>query len=249
MPFLGTIVNFFGMLIFGLLGLLVKKGVPKRISDAVVTAIGICVMYIGLEGALEAVPAIAVGGFLTQGLAKVIVMIISMAIGTFIGELMNIEDGIKNLGDFVEKKFSSGSASGEGRGNFSKAFVTSTLLSCVGAMAVTGSLEDGMGSPDTLLAKTVIDCIMTFILATTLGSGVVFSAFFILVYQGAIAVVGYFLQSFLPEACIAYMSAVGSLVMIFVATNILGITKVKTVNMVPAIFLPIGLIPLIELLF
>ena len=89
---------------------------------------------------------------------------------------------------------------------------------------------------------------MTFILATTLGAGCVFSAFFVLVYQGVIAVVGYFLQSFLPESSIAYMSAVGSLVMLFVATNMLGITKVKTVNMVPAIFIPIGLIPLIELI-
>ncbi len=249
MPFLGTVINFFGMLIFGSLGLLVKKGMPKRISDAVVTAIGICVMYIGFDGALSAVPIIEVGGVLTQGLAKIIIMILSMAIGTFIGEFLNIEDGIKNLGDLVEKTFSRTSEIGEGKGNFSKAFVTSTLLSCVGAMAVTGALEDGMGSPDTLLAKTVIDCIMTFILATTLGAGVVFSAFFILVYQGAIAVIGYFLESLLPESSIAYMSAVGSLVMIFVATNILGMTKVKTVNMVPAIFIPIGLVPLIELIF
>ena len=249
MPFLGTIVNFFGMLIFGSLGLLVKKGVPKRISDAIVSAIGICVMYIGFDGAFEAMPPLSVGGFFTQGLVKIIIMIISMVVGTFIGELLNIEDGIKNLGDFVEQNFSFGSSGADAKGNFSKAFVTSTLLSCVGAMAVTGALQDGMGSPDTLFAKTVIDCIMTFILATTLGVGCVCSAFFVLLYQGVIATVGFFMQSFLPEPSIAYMSPVGSLVMIFVATNILGITKVKTVNMVPAIFVPIALVPLFELIF
>ena len=246
MPFLGTIVNFFGVLISGLLGLLVKRGIPKRISDAVVTAMGVCVLYIGIEGALDAVPQLETGGFFTQGLVKVIIMILSMALGTVIGELINIQGGIERLGDLVERRFASKDADGDKKTNFSKAFVTSTILYCVGAMAVTGSLEDGMGSPDTILAKTVIDCIVNFVLATTLGVGCVFSAFSVLIYQGAIAVVGYFLQSFLPEASVAYMSTVGSLVMIFVATNILEITKVKTANMVPAVFIPIALVPFFE---
>ena len=246
MPFLGTIVNFFGVLISGLLGLLVKRGIPKRISDAIVAAMGVCVLYIGIDGALDAVPQLETGSFFTQGLVQVIIMILSMAIGTLIGELLNIHGGIERLGDFVEKKFASKATDGDKKSNFSKAFVTSTILYCVGAMAVTGSLEDGMGSPDTILAKTVIDCIVNFVLATSLGVGCVFSAFSVLIYQGAIAAVGYFLQSFLPEASIAYMSAVGSLVMIFVATNVLEITKVKTVNMVPAVFIPIALVPLFE---
>ena len=245
MPFLGTIVNFFGVLIFGLLGAFIKRGIPKRISDAVVAAMSICVLYIGIDGALSAVPVVAEGGFLSQGLLKVIIMILSMGIGTVIGEIIDIEKWVGRLGERLEKKFSSGEV---GKGNFAKGFVTCTLLFCVGAMAVTGSIEDGMGSPDTILAKTVIDCVMCFILATTLGVGCAFSAFGVLVYQGTIAGLGYFLQSVLPAVTVSYMSVVGSLVIIFVGTNTMGITKVRTANMIPSIFVPIGLIPLFELI-
>ena len=115
-------------------------------------------------------------------------------------------------------------------------------------MAVTGSIEDGMGSPDTIFAKTVIDSIMCFVLASTLGIGCAFSAFGVLVYQGVIAAIGFFLEAILPVATVAYMSTVGSLVIIFVGTNMIGVTKVKTANMVPAIFMPIALVPLFELI-
>ena len=247
MPFLGTAVNFAGVLIFGILGALLKRGIPKRISDAIISAMSICVVYIGFDGALEAVPAVAEGGMLNQGLIKVIIMILSMGIGTLLGELVDIEDKVNRLGAFLEKKFS-GIEGGAAKGSFSKGFVTCTLLFCVGAMAVTGSIEDGMGSPDTLLAKSVIDSIMCFVLASTLGIGCAFSAFGVLIYQGVIAVIGFFLEAILPMATVAYMSTVGSLVIIFVGTNMIGVTKVKTANMVPAIFMPIALVPLFELI-
>ena len=247
MPFLGTIVNFFAVLIFGLVGSFVKRGVPKRISDTIVSAMGICVIYIGIDGALGAVPAIAEGGFLSQGLIKVMVMIFSMGVGTLIGEIIDIEKWIGKLGELLEKKLIP-SGSNNGKGSFAKGFVSCTLIFCVGAMAVTGSIEDGMGNPDTILAKTVIDSVTCFILATTLGIGCAFSAFGVLVYQGSIAAIGYFLQSVLPEASIAYMSVVGSLVIILVGTNTMGITKIRTANMIPAIFLPILLVPLVEII-
>ena len=247
MPFIGTIANFVGVLIFGILGALLKRGISKRISDAVIAAMAVCVVYIGISGALDAVPAVNVGGLFGQGLVKVIIMIFSMALGTLLGEAVDIDRFINKLGSTLEKKLSGGSS--DQKGSFSKGFVTCTLLFCVGAMAVTGSIEDGMGSPDTLLAKTVIDCIVCFVLATTLGVGCAFSAFALLVYQGAIAGVGFFLEAVLPTATVSYMSVVGSLVIIFVGTNMIGVTKVKTANMIPAIFMPIAVLPLVELIF
>ena len=248
MPFLGTIANFFGVLIFGMLGTLLKKGISKRISDTIIAAMSVCVIYIGMSGALESVLPIGSGEVFSHGLIKVIIMILSMGIGAVIGALIDIEEKIDKLGNYLEVKLCKNGSPEASKGNFAKGFVTCTLLFCVGAMAVTGSIEDGMGSPDTLLAKTVIDCVMCFVLATTFGIGCAFSAFGILLYQGTIAVIGYFLEAVLPATSISYMSVVGSLVIILVGTNTLGVTKVKTANMIPAIFMPIALVPLFELL-
>ena len=115
-------------------------------------------------------------------------------------------------------------------------------------MAVNGAINDSMGEPDLLLAKSVIDGISCFIMATSLGFGCAFSAFFLLVYQGAISLVGIGLLEVLPAAILTYMSVTGSLVIVLVGTNVLGATKVKTANMIPAIFMPIAVAPLLELI-
>ena len=248
MAFLGTIINFFGVLIFGILGALLKKGIPKRISEAIISAMAICVIYIGVDGALESAPAVPAGSFLSPGLIKVLVMILSLGIGTLIGELIDIDSLVTRLGDSLEKKLSRFSHEG-GEGGFAKGFVSCSLLFCVGAMAVNGALQDGMGNPDILLSKTVIDCITCFVMATTLGIGCAFSAFLVLLYQGVIAVMGYFLLSAVSAATVTYMSVTGSLIIILIGTNMLGMTKVKTANMVPSIFIPLIISPIISLMF
>jgi len=248
MPFIGTIANFAVVLVMGVLGALLKKGIPQRVSDAIISGMGICVVYIGVEGALSAsAPTLPEGAFFSGGVIKILVMIISVAIGTLIGELVDFDSLITRLGDYLEKKMS-GSAEG-GKSNFSRGFVSASMLFCVGAMAVNGALQDGLGNPDILLAKTVIDGIVCFLMATTLGVGCAFSAFLLLVYQGAIAVGGYFLASFIPMQTIEYMSATGSLIVVLIGTNLLGATHVKTANMVPAMFVPLALAPLVQLLF
>ena len=244
MPFLGTIVNFFVVLICGTLGTLVKKGVPKRFSDTIVSAMASCVIYIGVDGVLESAPAVPDGSFLSAGLVKVLVMIISMALGTLIGELIDIDKWVGRLGDFLENKLVK---DGE-KGKFAKGFVSCSLLFCVGAMTVNGAFLDAIGKPDILLAKSVIDGIMCFVMATTLGIGCAFSAAFVLVYQGALTLVGLFLADVLSASIITYMSVTGSLVIILIGTNMLGASRVKTANMIPAIFLPALIAPLILLL-
>lgn len=257
MPFLGTLVNFFVVLLCGIAGTFLKKGVPKRISDAIMSGMAICVVYIGIDGMMEAAPAVSEDSFLSAGLFKVLVMILSMAIGTLVGELIDIDKQICRLGDFLEKKFSRSDADeidAEGgkastKGNFARGFVSCSILFCVGAMAVNGSMQDAMGKPDILLAKSVIDGISTVIMSSTLGIGCAFSAFFVLAYQGILTLLGLFLATALPASLITYMSVTGSLVIVLIGTNVLGVTKVKTANMIPAIFAPLAVAPLLSLVF
>ena len=234
MPFLGTIVNFAAVLVAGILGSLLKKGVPKRFSDSIMSAMAVCVIYIGVSGTLEAAPAVE-GGFLEAGLVKVLIMILSMGLGTLLGELLDLDKQMNRLGAFVEKKLSHG---GE-QGSIAKGFVACSLLFCIGAMAVNGAIFDALGEPDTLLAKSVIDAISCFVMATSLGIGCALSAFTLLIYQGGIALLGSLVMQYLPDAALTYMSVTGSLIIILIGTNMLGMTKVKTANMVPAIFMPL----------
>ena len=244
MPFLGTIINFFVVLICGIIGTFIKRGVPKRFSDAIMSAMAICVVFIGIDGALEAAPALTDGAILSNGLVKILVMILSMAIGALLGELIDIDRWINKLGDSLESKFAK---SGE-KGNFARGFVSCSILYCVGAMAVNGAFQDALGKPDIIIAKSVLDGISCVVMASSLGIGCAFSAFFVLLYQGVFTALGFVLVELLPAYSITYMSVTGSLIIVLIGTNLLGMTKVKTANLLPAIFLPALIAPLIALI-
>lgn len=260
--FLGTTVNFIFVLIAGILGALIKRGVPKRFTDIIMSAMAICVIYIGIDGILAAAPAVSEDSFLNAGLMKVLVMILSMAIGTIIGELIDLDKQMNRLGNWLGNIFkrittkgksdidtAEGSTEGDVGARFAEGFVGCSLLFCVGAMAVNGAILDAQGEPGMLLAKTVIDAISCFIMATTLGIGCAFSAFSVLIYQSIFNVVGLVLATLLSEATIAYMSVTGSLIIILIGTNLMGMTKIKTANMVPAMFVAIGVEALLKLIF
>lgn len=244
MPFLGTIVNFAVVLVAGILGSLLKKGVPERFSSSIMSAMAICVIFIGVDGMLEAAPAVAEDSFLAAGLVKVLIMILSMGLGTLIGELLDLDKQMNRLGAFVEQKLNHG---GE-KGSIAKGFVSCSLLFCIGAMAVNGAIFDAFGKPDILLAKSVIDAISCFVMATSLGIGCALSAFTLLIYQGGISLIGFFAADFIPAAGLTYMSVTGSLIIILIGTNMLKMTNVKTANMVPAIFMPLLLMWLFPVL-
>ena len=234
--FLGTTVNFAVVLVMGLLGSLIRIGLPKRITDTVMAAIGACVVYMGISGALEAAPAVSEDCLLSADLFKILVMILSMAFGALIGEAINIDKWINKLGDFLGARLG-GKKKNE---NFAKGFVSCSLLFCVGAMTVNGAIADVQGDPSILLAKAVIDGIAVFLMASTLGIGCAFSAFFILIYQGIISIAAYALVGVLSASTLTYMAVTGSLVIVFVGTNVIGITRVRTANLIPALFLPIA---------
>ena len=253
--FLGTLVNFICVLFAGVLGALLKRGVPKRFSDIIMSAMAVCVIYIGVDGVLAEAPQVNEGSFLNAGLMKVLVMIISMAVGTIIGELIDLDKQLGRLGELLGSSFKKmlsrkGEGADEGAGaRFAEGFVGCSLLFCVGAMAINGAILDAQGQPGILLAKTVIDSIVCFVMASTLGIGCAFSAFSVLIYQGVFNIIGLLLVEFVSAATISYMSAVGSLIIILLGLNVLGVTKVKTANMVPSMFVAIGVEALLRLIF
>ena len=232
---LGTIVNAAAIVVGGAFGLLLKKGLPKRMADTLMIGLGLCTLYIGISGCLEG--------------ENTLVLIVSMVVGTIIGEAVYLDDKINRLGKFLERKFSGKPENIEADAEFptqkvslAEGFVTSSLLFCVGAMAIVGSLQSGLtGNHETLFAKSTIDGVAAIIFASTLGTGVMLSAGLLFVYQGSITLLARFIEPFLTSPVIAEMNCVGNVIIIGVAMNMLGISKFKVMNFVPAIFLPIVL--------
>ncbi len=171
------------------------------------------------------------------------VMIICLVVGSIIGEAIDIEQKLNRFAEFIQKKLP-GSGS-----NFSAGIVTATLLFCVGAMAIVGSLEEDLtGNADTLYAKSILDCISSIIFSATMGIGVLFSAIPVLLYQGAINLLAGFLKPLLTPEVISQMSLVGNILILGIGVNILEIRSIKVANMLPSVFLPI-LYYLIRILF
>ena len=184
--------------------------------------LALCTMYIGISGALE-------GNDTLQ-------MIISIAIGALIGEIIDVDKWLEKLGAFLESKFNKKGKSG----SIAQGFITSSLLFCVGAMAIVGSLESGLkGDNTTLFTKSILDGISSIIFTSTLGIGVIFSIGTVLIYQGGIAICAGMLSNVLSTTVITNMSAVGGLLILGLGLNMLGVTKIKIANMLPAIFIPI----------
>ncbi len=243
-PYIGTLVNFAVVLIFGTIGTFIKKGIPKRFTDTIMSAMAICVIYIGIDGVLEKAPETGTP-LLSPGLFKILVMIISMTVGTIIGELIDLDKLMHKLGEFAGEKLGKLGKND----NFAKGFTSCCILFCVGAMTINGAIAGANNDHQLLLTKSVIDGVAVLLMSASLGIGCAFSAFFVLVYQGLITFFATFLIGAVSAATITYMSVTGSLIIILLGTNVLGITKVKTANMVPAMFVAIGVEALLNWIF
>ena len=221
----GTIVNALGVLGGGLIGLVIHKllhrGIPERYSQRIMQGIGLCTVYIA-------------AGSLLDG-SKTLVAILSMVIGAVIGELLDLDGKITRLGQKLETRFG-----GSGEGTFVQGFLSATLLFCVGTMAILGSLDAGLRNDHaTLLAKSVMDTISACVFASTLGLGVLFSVVPLFLYQGGITLLSSVVGPYLTEGVIGEMNTVGSLLLLGLSLDLLGIKKLKLMNYIPAIFLPI----------
>lgn len=226
---IGTLINVVLILLGCALGLALRKGIPERLQNTTMKALGLSVILIGLSGAMKT--------------ADTMCVIISMAVGGLLGSAVDIEKRLGNLGDFAERKL--GRYSGT-RGSISKGFVTASLVYCVGAMAIVGAINSGIhGDHSTLIAKGILDGVSAVIFTSTLGIGVALSAVAVLVYQGTIALLATWIAPVLSEAMIGEMSAVGGLLIMSIGLNMLYEKEhIPVGNLLPAIFVPLLYLPI-----
>lgn len=218
---LGVIVNTATVLLGSLIGLLCKKGIPDRIQKAVMVAIGLCTIYIGIDGAL--------GG------DNVLVLILSMILGTAIGTLLDLDRCITRLGQWVECRFRK--KDGEAI-SVAEGFITASLLFCVGAMTIVGSLNAGLrGDNSMLFTKSLLDLCSSMMLAASLGIGVLCSAAFVFIFQGSLVLLSQVIAPVLNDAAIAEITCAGSLMILALGLNLIGLTKIKVANLLPAMLL------------
>ena len=217
---IGVIVNTVAVIIGSLIGVLCKKGIPERVSNTVMLGVGLCVIYIGVDGML--------------GETNPLVAVVSIVVGAIIGTLIDIDKGLNSAGDKLSAKVSRG-----GQNNsFTQGFVAASLLFCVGAMAIVGSVEAGLtGNNSTLYTKSILDFTSSIMLSSTFGIGVMFSAIPLFIYQGLIALCAGLLDSLLSDGAIAAISCVGSVIIMGLGLNLAGATKLKIANYIPAIIL------------
>ena len=220
---LGVIVNVITVLIGSAIGLLFKKGIPEKVSNAAMIGLGVCTLYIGISGSLCG--------------ENVLILIASVVLGAITGTLLDIDGALNTLAQTVETRFKK-----EGqKTSVAEGLVSATLLFCVGSMTVTGSIQAGLTGDNTvLITKATLDLVSSMMLASSLGIGVMLSAGAVFVIQGSLVMLAGLIAPFLNAAAINEMTCAGSLLIVMIGTNLMGITKIKVADYLPAIlFAPI----------
>jgi uncharacterized membrane protein YqgA involved in biofilm formation len=228
---IGTIVNVGGVLLGGVIGLLLKRGIPAHISNSITKAQGVAVLVIGLNGVLTAMLSVDVqtGRLHDSG---ALLLLISLVIGCAVGELLRIDDHLNSGAEKLERRF--------GASNLSKGFVTATLIFVVGAMGIVGALNDGLSGDHTVLfTKAMLDFVTAIVLTASLGAGVLLAAIPVLILQGAISLFASLIAPYVSEELIRLFGMVGYALVMMIGFNFLCNAKVKVANMLPALLLPI----------
>lgn len=234
---IGTIVNMIAVLCGGTIGLLCRSKIPQKLMDTVMIGLALCTVYIGIDGAMEGQNAL--------------ITILSLTVGAFIGETIDIDKHVNRLANWLERKLTKKSDvtdNAQAKSTLAEGFVTSSLVFCVGAMTILGALQSGLaGDHNTLYTKSLLDFMSSMMFAASLGGGVLLSIAFIFVYQGGITMLAQVLAPLLNSMVIAEMTCAGSLLIIGLGLNLLKVTKIKIMNLLPAIFLPMLFCPLWDL--
>ena len=223
--FSGVFVNVGTVIIGSGVGLLLKRQIPEKLTSAVMTAIGLCTIAIGVSGVIQG--------------TNQLVMIISLVLGTIVGTLIDIDGRLSALGDKLQKKREGKSSSDNA--TFSQGFVTASLLFCVGAMTIVGSMNAGIsGDNQMLYTKSLLDLISSSMLAASLGFGVMAASVFVLLFQGGLVALSMVLGSFLSDFAVKELICAGSVMIIALGLNLTGIAKIKVANLLPGlIFVPL----------
>ena len=230
---LGTIINVAAIIAGGLLGMFCGRLLKPRLQDGLNMACGICVLFIGIAGALEGMLSLDGGRIVSGGSMLVIGC---LAIGALLGELLNLEDKIERFGEWLKVK--SGN-SGERR--FVEGFVTASLTVCIGAMAVVGAIEDGIfGDYSILATKAVLDLIIILVMTCSMGKGCIFSAIPVGIFQGSVTLLSRLIRPLMTDAAMANLSLVGSILIFCVGLNLVWGKKVRVANLLPAIVIAVA---------
>ena len=261
-PLWGTLVNTGTVILGSLFGLFIylvsKRGKVKsqrfsEVSASIMRGLGLAVVMVGIGGALKGVindavtDAVVQPDVLAEGLYSdnTIITIVSMVLGILVGGLIDIDHWVNLLGKKIETMFNRNPEQTAVQVPVAQGFVSASLLFCVGSMTIVGSIQSGLvGDHSLLYTKSLLDFVSSIILASTMGIGVLLSSAFVLVFQGGIAIVANIAGQGLSEAVIASMSSVGSVLIVGLGLNVMGVTKLKIMNYLPAVFFPIALVPL-----
>lgn len=229
---LGTLMNVAGILAGGLAGLIFGKFMTQRYQDTLTMACGVSVMFIGIAGTMEKMMSVA-GQSLTSG--GTMMMIGSFMIGSLLGEWMNIEHYLEELGRWLKAKTGS-----SGDKLFVDGFVTASLTVCIGAMAVVGAIQDGIyGNYSILAAKAVLDLIILLVMTASMGKGCLFCAIPVGVFQGFITFLARLIEPFMTEAALNNLSLTGSMLIFCVGVNLIWGKKIKVANMLPTLLIAV----------
>lgn len=229
---MGTLVNAALILLGGIIGLVFKKAVSKEMEFSIHKATGVAVLIIGICGVLSSMLKVKDGGNIAS--SGELILVVSLALGTFVGELLKLEERLNKGCKWIESKCK--------MSNFSTGFITATMIYCIGAMAIVGSINDGLlGDSSTLITKGIIDGITSVVLAASLGYGVLFSAIPILIYQGGMTLLAGLLENVLVGELLSNICMVGYALVMCIGINFLtnDEKKIKTVNMLPALLVPV----------
>ena len=219
----GALANSVAVLCGGILGGFLKKGLPERFHQMISTGLGLCIVYVGISGSLKG--------------ENMIIMVLAMVIGAVLGELLRIDDRLRHLGDKLQSRLG-GATQGQ---NLSGACVECSLIVCVGAMAILGSLQSGMGNHEILYTKALMDFVVALVVASTKGCGAALAAIPLFLYQGGMSLGAHYVSAVLTDRMIGEMTCVGSLAIMAIGLNMMGVTKIKVANLIIAPFLAIPL--------
>jgi len=230
---LGTIVNVLAIVAGGCIGLLARGGLNERVQKTVIQALGLCTLFLGASGALPGLLRVENGVLTSVPMRDTLGMILSLALGSLAGELLDLEGKLERLGEWLKAKASRGEDS-----RFVEGFVSASLTVCIGAMAIVGSIQDGLtGDPSTLFTKSILDFMIVIIFASTYGKGTIFSALPVGVLQGSVTLCAGLLSPVFSDAVVASLSSLGSILIFCVGVNLAFGNRFRVANMLPALLL------------
>lgn len=231
---LGTIINSAAIIVGGVFGHLFGKILNERIQDSLQKASGICVLFIGIAGAMEGMLKLS-GSSLSAGRSMFIVA--SLALGALVGEILNIEHGFERFGEWLKVK--TGNAKDK---SFVEGFVTASLTVCIGAMAVVGSIKDGIsGDYSILVTKAILDLIIITVMTCSLGKGCAFSAIPVAVFQGLITALARLIKPLMTNGALANLSLIGSILIFCVGVNLVWDKRIKVANLLPSLVFAVAI--------